>query len=68
MIEPSLNFIQTWHAPPLRTENNKSCHNGFATLPSFNKGVVNRNATLAKVIRVRNAEIERRVAVSERPP
>jgi hypothetical protein len=33
---------------------------GFATLPSFNKGVLNRNATLSKVIWERDAEIERR--------
>jgi hypothetical protein len=39
---------------------------GFATLPSFNKGVVNRNATLAKVIWERNAEIGRRLLASER--
>jgi hypothetical protein len=37
---------------------------GFAALPSFNKGAVNRNATLAKVIWERNAEIKRRVAAS----
>jgi hypothetical protein len=33
---------------------------GFATLPSFNKGVVNRNATLSKVVWERDAEIARR--------
>jgi hypothetical protein len=33
---------------------------GFATLPSFNKGVVNRNATLSKVLWEREAEIARR--------
>jgi hypothetical protein len=33
---------------------------GFATLPSFNKGVVNRNATLTKVVWERDAEIARR--------
>jgi hypothetical protein len=33
---------------------------GFATLPSFNHGVVNRNATLSKVIWEREAEIKRR--------
>jgi hypothetical protein len=33
---------------------------GFATLPSFNKGVVNRNATLSKAIWERNTEIRRR--------
>jgi hypothetical protein len=33
---------------------------GFATLPSFNKGVLNRNATLSKVIWERDAEIKRR--------
>jgi hypothetical protein len=30
---------------------------GFATLPSFNKGVLNRNATLSKVIWERDAEL-----------
>jgi hypothetical protein len=30
------------------------------TLPSFNKGVLNRNATLSKVIWEREAEIKRR--------
>jgi hypothetical protein len=35
---------------------------GFATLPSFNKGVVNRNATLSKAIWERDAEIRRRAA------
>jgi hypothetical protein len=33
---------------------------GFATLPSFNKGILNRNATLAKAIRERDEEIRRR--------
>jgi hypothetical protein len=33
---------------------------GFATLPSFNKGVLNRNATLSKAIWERDAEIKRR--------
>jgi hypothetical protein len=33
---------------------------GFATLPSFNHGAVNRNATLSKVIWEREAEIKRR--------
>jgi hypothetical protein len=33
---------------------------GFATIPSFRKGVVNRNATLTKAIRERDAEIARR--------
>jgi hypothetical protein len=33
---------------------------GFATLPSFNKGVLNRNATLSKDIWERDAEIKRR--------
>jgi hypothetical protein len=33
---------------------------GFSTLPRFNHGVVNRNATLVKVIRERDAEIARR--------
>jgi hypothetical protein len=35
---------------------------GFATLPSFNKGVLNRNATLSKVIWERDAEIKRRAS------
>jgi hypothetical protein len=35
---------------------------GFATLPSFNKGVLNRNATLSKVTWERDAEIKRRTA------
>jgi hypothetical protein len=35
---------------------------GFATLPSFNKGVLNRNATLSKTIWERDAEIKRRAA------
>jgi hypothetical protein len=33
---------------------------GFATLPSFNKGAVDRNATLSKVLFEREAEISRR--------
>jgi hypothetical protein len=33
---------------------------GFASLPSFNKGVLNRNATLSKVLWEREAEIARR--------
>jgi hypothetical protein len=34
---------------------------GFATFPAFHsRGVVNRNATLSKVIRERDAEIARR--------
>jgi hypothetical protein len=37
---------------------------GFATLPSFNKSVVNRNATLSKAIWERDAEIRRRAASS----
>jgi hypothetical protein len=40
---------------------------GFATLPSFDKGVVNRNATLSKAIWERDAEIKRRTAATERP-
>jgi hypothetical protein len=32
----------------------------FAAVPSFRKGVVNRNATLAKVLWEREAEIARR--------
>jgi hypothetical protein len=35
---------------------------GFATLPSFNKAVVDRNATLSKVIWERDAEIRRRAS------
>ena len=35
---------------------------GFVTLPSFNHGAVNRNATLSKVIWEREAEIKRRAA------
>jgi hypothetical protein len=35
---------------------------GFATLPSFNRGAVNRNATLSKAIWERDAEIRRRAA------
>jgi hypothetical protein len=35
---------------------------GVSTLPSFNKGVLNRNATLSKVIWERDAEIKRRGA------
>ena len=35
---------------------------GFSTLPSFNKGVLNRNATLSKTIWERDAEIKRRAA------
>jgi hypothetical protein len=37
---------------------------GFATLPSFDKGVLNRNATLSKVLWERDAEIKRRTAAS----
>jgi hypothetical protein len=33
---------------------------GFATLPSFNKGLVNRNVTLSKAIWERDAEKKRR--------
>jgi hypothetical protein len=33
---------------------------GFASLPSFNKGVLNRNPTLSKVLWEREAEIARR--------
>jgi hypothetical protein len=40
---------------------------GFATLPRFNKGVVNRNATLSKAIWERDAEIKRRAAATEPP-
>jgi hypothetical protein len=38
---------------------------GFATLPSFNKGVLNRNATLSKAIWERDAEIKRRAGSSD---
>jgi hypothetical protein len=38
---------------------------GFATLPSFNKTVVDRNATLSKVIWEREAEIKRRAPRAE---
>jgi hypothetical protein len=38
---------------------------GFATLPSFNKTVVDRNATLSKVIWEREAEIKRRAPGAE---
>jgi hypothetical protein len=37
---------------------------GFSTLPSFNRGVVNRNATLSRAIWERDAEIRRRAAAS----
>jgi hypothetical protein len=37
---------------------------GFSTMPSFNKGAVNRRATLARAIRERDAEIARRAAAS----
>jgi hypothetical protein len=33
---------------------------GFVSLPSFSKGVLNRNATLSKVLWERKAEIARR--------
>jgi hypothetical protein len=38
---------------------------GFAAMPTFRNGAVNRNGTLAKVIRARDAEIERRAAATE---
>jgi hypothetical protein len=38
---------------------------GFATLPIFNKTVVDRNATLSKVIWEREAEIKRRAPGAE---
>jgi hypothetical protein len=38
---------------------------GFATLPSFNHGVLNRNATLSKAIWERDAEIRRRASSSD---
>jgi hypothetical protein len=37
------------------------------TLPSFNKGLLNRNATLSKAIWERDAEIKRRSAAAEPP-
>jgi hypothetical protein len=37
---------------------------GFATLPSFNHGAVNRNATLSTVLWEREAELARRRAGS----
>jgi hypothetical protein len=39
---------------------------GFVALPTFNHGAVNRSATLAKAIRQRDVEIERRAAAAER--
>jgi hypothetical protein len=41
---------------------------GFAAMPSFDNGAVDRNATLTKAIRERDAEIARRAAAGERPP
>ena len=46
---------------------------GLATLPSFNNGAVNRNATLSKELWGREAEIQRRrvsadLLISERCP
>jgi hypothetical protein len=35
---------------------------GFATLPTFNHGAVNRSATLSKAIWEREAEIRRRAS------
>lgn len=41
---------------------------GFATFPAFQRdSSVDRDATLAKVIRERDAEIARRVAADKRP-
>jgi hypothetical protein len=40
---------------------------GFGAMPSFNHGAVNRNATLAKVLWEREAEIARRTAADARP-
>jgi hypothetical protein len=37
---------------------------GFAAMPLFRNGAVNRNATLAKVLRARDAEIERRAGAA----
>jgi hypothetical protein len=39
---------------------------GFAALPLFRNGAVNRNGTLARAIRSREAEIERRAGVARR--
>jgi hypothetical protein len=39
---------------------------GFATLPTFNKGSVDRNATLSKVLFERETEISRRAAAGAR--
>jgi hypothetical protein len=38
---------------------------GFTTLPSFNKGAVDRNATLSKVLFEREAEMISRRAAAE---
>jgi hypothetical protein len=40
---------------------------GFASLPSFNKGVLNRNATLSKVLWEREAEIAQRAKAASAP-
>ena len=40
---------------------------GFASLPSFNKGVLNRNSTLSKAIWERDAEIARRAKLRSHP-
>jgi hypothetical protein len=39
---------------------------GFAAMPIFRNGAVNRNGTLTKIIRARDAEIERRAGVAKR--
>jgi hypothetical protein len=39
---------------------------GFAAVPIFRNGVVNRNATLSKVLWEREAEIIRRAEAAER--
>jgi hypothetical protein len=39
---------------------------GFAAMPLFRNGPVNRDGTLAKVTRARDAEIERRAAAARR--
>jgi hypothetical protein len=39
---------------------------GFPTLPSFNKGVINRNARLSRAIWEHDAEIKRRDVDTER--
>jgi hypothetical protein len=40
---------------------------GFAAMASFNHGVVDRDATILKILWEREAEISRRAAATERP-